>query len=109
MSRNETYRRLIVSKEWRRLRAEKITRCPLCEDCLLAGRTRLATEVHHVTPIERGRSEREMERLALDPHNLRSLCRECHQNAHKTAKNRGKNAVKESNERERRRFIDRWM
>lgn len=109
MSRNETYRRLIVSKEWRRLRAEKMARCPLCEDCLLAGRTRLASEVHHVTPIERGHSSKEMEKLAFDPHNLRSLCKKCHQNAHKISKNRGKKAIKESNEREVHRFVKRWL
>ncbi|WP_418832028.1 HNH endonuclease signature motif containing protein [Phocaeicola sp.] len=109
MSRNEDYRRLITSPAWRRLRAQKMARSPLCEDCLLEGRTRLATEVHHVTPIERGRSAEEMEKLAFDAHNLRSLCEKCHQNAHKMSKNRGKKTIKERNGREVRRFVKRWL
>ena len=51
----------------------------------------------------------EMEKLAFDAHNLRSLCEKCHQNAHKMSKNRGKKAIKERNGREVRRFVKRWL
>lgn len=77
------YRRIINSKRWRRAREEKLRRQPLCEDCLSAGRAVPATEVHHVVPLSRGRSYGEMERLAFDVVNLRSLCRDCHAAAHR--------------------------
>lgn len=85
MKRNSdaNYRRIINSKRWQRVRAEKLRRQPLCEDCLDAGRAVTATEVHHVVPLSRGGSYGEMERLAFDPANLRSLCRDCHAAAHR--------------------------
>lgn len=85
MKRNSdaNYRRIINSKRWQRVRAEKLRRQPLCEDCLDAGRAVTATVVHHVVPLSRGGSYGEMERLAFDPANLRSLCRDCHAAAHR--------------------------
>lgn len=85
MKRNSdaNYRRLINSPRWRRAREAKLRRQPLCEDCLASGRAVMATEVHHVVPLSRGRSYGEMERLAFDPANLRSLCRDCHAAAHR--------------------------
>ena len=77
------YRRLINSKRWRSARAEKLRRQPLCEDCLSLGRAVPATEVHHVVPLSLGRSYGEMERLAFDASNLRSLCRDCHAATHR--------------------------
>ena len=43
---------------------------PLREDCLEAGRTTLAAEVHHVLPLGHGGSH--------DASNLRALCKPCH-------------------------------
>lgn len=76
------YKRLIVSTRWRKLRQEWITRHPLCERCKEEGRTVAATEVHHTVPVLKGSSAMERERLAYDPANLQSLCRNCHRLAH---------------------------
>lgn len=72
------YRRLIQSARWLRLRKWKLSRQPLCERCMEEGRVRAATEVHHVVPVQDGMSAIEKRRLALNPHNLRSLCHDCH-------------------------------
>lgn len=72
------YKRLINSHTWHLLRAKKIASQPLCEDCLRAGRTRVAEEVHHERPVESGRDAQEMRILAYSFDNLVSLCRECH-------------------------------
>lgn len=80
---NADYRRIINSRGWRRLRDEYFRAHPLCEDCLAGGRAVPAEDVHHVVPIERARSRAEMERLALSASNLRSLCRACHEEAHR--------------------------
>lgn len=55
---------------WRKIRDRYIAAHPLCEDCLEAGRTTLAAEVHHVLPLGYGGSH--------DTSNLRALCKPCH-------------------------------
>ena len=79
------------SKEWHRLRAEKLAANPLCEQCredgiangvLPDGYIRLATCVHHSHPIEDSSSMEEMKHWAFMWGNLRSLCRECHARIH---------------------------
>jgi 5-methylcytosine-specific restriction protein A len=60
-------------RHWVSLRAAKLAADPLCEDCLLDGRTTAATDVHHIAAF-RGRDDP----LRLDAANLRSLCPECH-------------------------------
>ena len=57
---------------WRRWRRWFLTRHPLCVDCQAAGRTTLATEVHHVEPL------RERPELRLAEANCVALCRACH-------------------------------
>lgn len=79
---DKTYRRLITSARWRALRASWLEAHPLCDDCKKRGRVRAACEVHHILPIERGRTDAEKERRAFDPGNLRALCRECHKWEH---------------------------
>ena len=80
--RYEMYKRLINCYAWQLLRRRKIASQPLCEDCLAAGRVTPAEEVHHVIPVERGRTPQEMRSLAYDFGNLVSLCRSCHQARH---------------------------
>lgn len=60
------------------MRRDKLTASPLCERCQQEGRLTPATEVHHITPVERGLTKSEKERLAFDPLNLRALCHHCH-------------------------------
>jgi 5-methylcytosine-specific restriction endonuclease McrA len=60
------------SREWRLLRAAHLELHPECEDCLAAGRREAASQVDHIQAL-RIRPD-----LALEPSNLRSLCRSCH-------------------------------
>lgn len=103
------YRRLIGSKRWRRLRAWKLRAQPLCEDCLAQDRAVAATEVHHVRPLEQAASRAEMDRLAFDPDNLRSLCRECHEAAHRRLASRSAAVVQGYRRAEADRFAERFL
>jgi len=67
-------------RTWQRIRAQVLSRAPLCIECERVGRTQLADEVDHIVPISRGGSDR------LD--NLQPLCREHH--AQKSALEAGK-------------------
>ena len=60
------------SQRWKKVRAIKLARDPLCEDCRKHGRTEPATQVHHVEPLVQRPD------LAFDPVNLMSLCTTCH-------------------------------
>lgn len=55
---------------WRKIRDRYIASHPLCEDCLEAGRTTPAAEVHHMLPLGHGGPH--------DASNLWALCKPCH-------------------------------
>ena len=74
----EIYQKLINNYKWQLLRRKKFLANPICEDCVKHGRVTPTEEVHHVKPVESGRDEVEMTRLAYDYNNLRSLCKACH-------------------------------
>jgi 5-methylcytosine-specific restriction endonuclease McrA len=77
-SRDSRYYKLLRSNEWLTLRARKLREQPLCEECLKKDKYRMATEVHHVIPIQRESTWNGMRQLAYDYDNLESICRECH-------------------------------
>lgn len=77
MSRNKDYIKLINSSRWRKLRNEQLMKNPLCQVC-----GDIATEVHHLKPIESEKEFERMETLAYDPVNLQSLCHKCHVDTH---------------------------
>jgi 5-methylcytosine-specific restriction enzyme A len=62
------------TKEWKKLRKQKIMNDPLCENCLKHNRTTPATEVHHVIPI----TEQNKDEMLLNWDDLQSLCGTCH-------------------------------
>lgn len=65
---------------YKELRAAKRQNDPLCEICLLRGRTVPADQTHHWrTFVGAGASS---ESLAFDYFNLASLCRACHNEIH---------------------------
>lgn len=72
----------IYNHSWSRLRLAYLMEHPLCERCLKDGKTKEAEEVHHVTPISRGRTPLEMMDLMLNENNLMALCKECHHRIH---------------------------
>lgn len=90
---------MMNSRRWRRLRAAYLSAHPICEDCEQAGRTTIATEVHHIRPIEEraGRPD-DMQELAFNPCNLRALCKACHIEAHRVLHS---NSLSSSKERAR--------
>ena len=63
------------NRRWLRVRGIKLARSPLCEDCWAEGRRTVATEVHHIQPINNGGP-------AYAVHNLKSLCKRCHAKQH---------------------------
>ena len=81
-SKYAIYKKLINNYKWQLLRRKKFISNPLCEQCLAEGRVTPTEEVHHIVPVESGRDEAEMRRLAYDYNNLQSLCKECHGKVH---------------------------
>jgi len=55
---------------WRKICELYVTKHPVCEHCLEAGRYVPVDEVHHIVPIADGGTH--------DDDNLVSLCRSCH-------------------------------
>lgn len=94
--RTPEYSRLVNSHRWRRLRRAYLAQHPLCEDCLLDDRTTIATEVHHVQPIESAAGHPdEMSRLCFDADNLRALCHRCHVEEHRDLASSSRAVAKE--------------
>ena len=54
--------------QWQRVRARKLARDPLCEDCKARGVLREAAQVHHIDSDNRNNR----------PENLESVCTFCH-------------------------------
>lgn len=77
----------------------------LCVDCAAAGRAVIATEVHHVRPVEWEHSPSAMERLMFDPANLVCLCHACHRRRHAELRSRDR---RQQNAREQRRLALRF-
>ena len=77
------YVSLMNSKEWRRLRWQVLSEQPLCERCKAEGFIVPARCVHHIIPIESGRTEAECRDLAFRRSNCQALCYQCHADIHK--------------------------
>ncbi len=103
------YRKVIQSRQWKRLRMQYLSRHPLCEKCLEEGRTRVAQEVHHIVPLLSTQSEETMRHLAYDPWNLQALCHDCHREIHeKMASHFTKESIKEKAASSAKNFLKRW-
>lgn len=81
--RNSKWNHYYQDRRWKRLREWQITNHPICYDCMMNGRSVPAEEVHHVIPFSRGKTEEERIELLLDPDNVVSLCKNCHDIRHK--------------------------
>lgn len=104
MSRNKDYVRLINCHKWRKLRNEQLKRNPLCQIC-----GDIATEVHHLKPIESEREFDRMETLAYDPSNLQSLCHKCHSDIHISMKKHKKQTNNELNKKKLNDFFNKYF
>ena len=104
MAHSKLYVKLMNSARWKKLRDDWLRQHPLCEECKRNGITEAATCVHHVTPVESGRTDRECEQLAYSWSNLQSLCYQCHAEIHRVENSHSKHAHK-TREAER---LERW-
>ena len=109
MSRNPIYIKLINSSRWKQLRADKLKANPVCEGCEPNNKSTLATEVHHVIPVESVASSAEMERLMFSWMNLESVCHPCHVEIHRQAFSHSKEAIQANNKRNTQRFLDKFL
>lgn len=80
--RNKKWQKYYGDKRWKQLREWQIRTHPLCQDCLFEGRSVPAEEVHHIRAFGDGKTEEEKWSLLLDPSNVVSLCKKCHDKRH---------------------------
>lgn len=71
------------SNGWKKLRQQKLSEQPLCELCLQRGMTKPGQEVHHAIKFFDQYNEADKWLLLLDPDNLVTVCKSCHQHIHK--------------------------
>lgn len=109
MARNPKYIKMIQSYKWRCLRQKKIVNNPLCERCEDECRSTLASEVHHVKPVETGLTYHEMHQLMFAYSNLMSVCKPCHVALHKALNSFSRDTMKENQARDSKRFIDKFF
>ncbi|WP_337571891.1 HNH endonuclease signature motif containing protein [Prevotellamassilia timonensis] len=109
MSKDKQYIKQIHTRRWLMLRREVLSRHPLCERCQAEGRTRAATEVHHITPVEEGVSPLDKRTLMFDAHNLQALCHECHVRTHTELGRSGRQANADRQHRKAEATISRFF
>ena len=74
------------SNTWHQLREWKQSHSPLCEACLLQGRSVPMNEVHHLHVFMSGKNKDEKWALFTNPSNLASLCTHHHKLIHRMLK-----------------------
>lgn len=97
------------TSRWTRLRWAQLKTQPICERCDAYGKSTIATEIHHKIPIERARTDREMERLCFDPDNLASMCGACHRLIHVEMFSHSAASIKANQKRETDRFANKYL
>lgn len=80
--RNNKWNVFYQDRRWKKLRHWQITNHPLCHDCMLEGRSVPAEEAHHIKPFSQGKTMEEKFELLLNPNNIVSLCKKCHDKRH---------------------------
>lgn len=79
----DKYQKIYHDPRWKRIRAEKFKKNPLCELCIIQGVIRQTEEIHHIIPFQSESEIEEIEKLAFDIENLQSLCIPHHKNVDK--------------------------
>ena len=79
----------------------------LCERCKEEGFITQGVDCHHIVPVETGRTEQEMERLAYDVSNVRLLCVACHIKTHQEMHSFDLENVQANKQRKRAMFMQR--
>jgi 5-methylcytosine-specific restriction enzyme A len=70
----EKYQKIYQDPRWKRIRAEKFQKNPLCEICMDQGFITPTQEIHHIIPFQSESDPEVIEKLAYDIDNLQSLC-----------------------------------
>lgn len=112
MSRDPRYQKLLNSKRWLEVKAIVWKRAQgLCERCkeegIITGSLQSQLDCHHIVPVETGRTEMEMERLAYDVSNVRLLCVACHIKTHQEMHSFDRENVQANKQRKRDMFMQR--
>lgn len=94
MSNDKDYQALIHKGRWARLRRTVLGEHPICQDCADAGRLAIATEVHHIVPVETAITRQQKAALMYDRSNLRALCHSCHLKRHEAMGKGGKDGAR---------------
>ena len=87
--RYQRRREVYNTKQWRDLAALQLGKHPTCQLCAEQGRVTPAVDVHHVRSFTDITDPGERHRVAFDPSNLLSLCKECHATLHNKARGAG--------------------
>ena len=82
--RSDEYAHLYRTQTWRKLRAVKLARDPLCQRCLVDGRGSVAANVAHHKKPHRGDAT-----LFYSLWNLESVCAPCHDSSARREDNTG--------------------
>lgn len=67
---------------WKKMRLAYLTEHPLCEICVMEGKTTLGEDIHHVHSFMDAKDIYERDRLAFDSNNLITVCKICHSRLH---------------------------
>ena len=93
--RNSKWNRFYQSRQWKELRDWKKAQDPLCEMHLKYGYAVPATAIHHLHPFGYGQTEEEQWKYLLNPNNLCSCCKSCHEEFHRQLNIQNKDYIKE--------------
>ena len=108
MSRDPRYQKLLNSPRWAEVKRIVWQRTNgLCERCRDEGFITPGVDCHHIVPVETGRTEQEMERLAYDVSNVRLLCVACHIKTHQEMHSFDHENVQANKQRKRDMFMQR--
>ena len=108
MSRDTRYQKLLNHKRWAEVKRIVWQRTNgLCERCREEGFITPGVDCHHIVPVESGRTEQEMERLAYDVSNVRLLCVACHIKTHQEMHSFDRENVQANKQRKRAMFMQR--
>lgn len=116
MSRDKRYQKLLNSKRWAEVKRIVFQRANgLCERCIEEGKAAgvpdgwltPGVDCHHIIPVESGKTDAEMEKLAYDVNNIRLLCVDCHIKTHVEMRSHYKENVQANKQRKRDMFRQR--
>lgn len=92
MAHSKLYIQLMNSRQWHQLRIQKLRANPLCEICQAQGYVTASRCVHHLVPVESGRTDEDCRTLCFQWTNLQALCFKCHSDIHKAERSHSRSA-----------------